>query len=256
MTVSARTLGFMTALVVSACHSPRPSLPPAPAQAVDSASPSPAVAAPAPPPAVAAVEPADALLPLGEYRSRFEGLLVGERQQLLVSALDGAGRPPIGHAVVTVANASGGPPFRMVTVGFGRRPQPHAFGTTPRYVELMAESYRDDEAVRELLSSLGQLLHSADRPISVRFQAFETIRTDEPIFGERYFVLVPGQLRSAGDLVVDDELRVTVLQVIPVDEADFIHMNMRGDGAVRAWWASHRGSSELLHRWDDVASTM
>lgn len=214
-------------------------------------SPAPTVAPEQPMPAPV-VEPSDSVLPLSAYRPRVERLLVGERVALLPASLDAVSRPPIGHWVVTLGPASGRPPFHTVTVGFGRRTQPHAFGTTPRYVELVAATHRDDDAVREPLSSLGQFLHAADRPISVRFQAFDTVRTEEPIFGERFFALVPSDLVPGGELAVDEELSVTLLQVIPMDEGDCIHMNMRGDGAVRAWWSAHRGSPELLHRWDGV----
>lgn len=256
MSATTRTLGSMAVvaalpMAVLGCQAPpAPSSPPPIAPAP---SPSAPPVAPEQPPAPApVVEPSDALLPLAAYRPRLERLLVGERGRLLPSSLDAAARPPIGHRVVTVSHPSGKPPFHTVTVGFGRRSQPHAFGTTPRYVELVAATHRDDATIREALSELGQFLHASDRPISVRFQAFDAIRVDEPIFGERFFVLVPSDLVPGGELTVDDDLSVTLLQVVPMDEGDFIHMNMRGDGAVRAWWTAHRGSPELLHRWDDV----
>lgn len=257
-TLSATLAAILTGCSLSGCSpsaghpapppSAPPSLPSASAPSLSSAT-SHSVEAPATAPVV---EPADALLSLAAYRPRVERLIVGEQGELLPASLDGTRLPPIGHRVITVADRPGTPPIHMVTVGFGRRSQPHVFGTTPRYVELVASAHRDDPAVREALSTLGRFLHAADRPISVRFQAFDTIRTDEPILGERFFALVPSDLVPGGELALGDDLSVTLLQVIPMDEDDFIVMNMRGDGAVRAWWTAHRGSRELLHRWDDV----
>lgn len=251
--------GWLAALpvVVAACAAPPAVLPP-PVPEPAPVAPAP-VTEQAPPPAAPVVEPADVVLAFDVYQPRLEQLLVaptdagGEpRARLLDGALDGVSRPPIGHRVVTLAGASGRPPIVSVTVGFGRRSQPHAFGTTPRYVELVAEAHRDHPAIREVLSSLGQFLHDAERPISVRFQAFDTIVTSEPIFGERFFALVPSRLVPGGEIALEEGLSVTFLQVIPMDEQDFIHLNMRGDGAVRAWWSRHRGSPEVLHRWDGV----
>jgi hypothetical protein len=233
---SARSGALGAVLLVVGCAMPpaRPR-PPRP-------SPPPATAPSRAPPSV--VEPSDAQLPFAGYRAQIEPSLVGAGSASASAVvLDALQSPPIGHRVVSLTRPGG--QVRSVTVGFGRRAQPNAFGSTPPFVELAAESARDGVAIRQTLSALGQLLHDPERPLSIRFRPFEAIRIREPLFGQRLFTLVPNAVHQ----LADDHV-VAVLQVIPMDEAEFIPLEMRGDGAVRAWWLNHRGTSELLRRWD------
>jgi hypothetical protein len=139
-------------------------------------------------------------------------------------------------------------PHRYLSVGFGRQEQPNAFGSTPRFVELLAEMVPEHHAdLVKVLSALGAWLHDGERPVAERFRAFDTVRVVQPLLGIQYFILVP-----AGEVTLTDRT-ITVLRVIPMAEEEYAYVKMRGDGAARAWWYHHRGDPALARRWSSAA---
>lgn len=146
----------------------------------------------------------------------------------------------IAHDIVSYAGRRGAV---LVSVGLARREQKHAHGETPKYVELLAEAPKPDERVAAVLVRLGQWLHADDRPIDVRFKAFEPVRLHEPVFELIHFILVP-----AADAQIGDR-RIALLRVIPVVEEEYALVKMRGDGAARAWWHERQGDAQLRQRW-------
>jgi hypothetical protein len=86
-----------------------------------------------------------------------------------------------------------------------------------------------------------------DRPLDIRFKAFEPLRLDRPLYDLTHFLLMP-----AGDAELPDGTQVTLLRVIPADPEEYAHVKMRGDGAARAWWHEHRADASLAQRWAPV----
>ena len=231
-----------------------PAAPPAPAP----------VTAPLPPPIVPpeveVVELDDVIFPFDAYRLRFERSLESHKPGRVAARYDARAQGPLGHEVVTYQ--SDGATEYLVTVGFGRRSQRHRFGSSPPFVELSGMTDHRLPHVPEILSSLGRYLHAVERPMAMRFQAFDVVRLDQPIHGRQFFVLVPDPLpgievgggaphvaNNAVELPLAPELSVTLLRVVPLIESEYIRLRMRGDGAVRAWWSDHALDPELLRRW-------
>jgi hypothetical protein len=190
------------------------------------------------------VHETNVLMQLGPYRATFDKTfapLLGKNAQLV---LEDPAAVPIGHHVISYPHARGAV---VVTVGFARREQRHAHGETPKYVELIAEPPRSSEHVAKALAALGAWIHATDRPIDVRFKAYEPVRVRVPIYEVEHFLLMP-----AGDATLPSGEHITLLRVIPAAPDEYALIKMRGDGAARAWWHRHRADSSLAKRWAPV----
>lgn len=178
---------------------------------------------------------------LAPFRAQFDEAfspLLGESPEVV---LEDRAAKPLGHQVVAFRTSRG---VVLTTVGFSRREQRHAHGETPKRVELIAEPPKASRHVAKALAWLGAWLHADDRPIDVRFKAFEPLRLDQPLFGLAHFLLVPG-----GHATLPSGERLVLLRVIPAGEEEYAHIKMRGDGAARTWWHQHRGDGLLPRRW-------
>ncbi len=231
------------ALALSLACGPPPA-PPAP-QPVTSASRAEVAPLPSPPEPQPALVETDVFMPLAAYRAAFEthlGRRFGDQPALVLEQREAGG---IAHDIVSFDGPRGS---ALVSVGLARRAQPHAQGETPARVELMTLCPERSRKVAEVLVQLGRLLHADERPLDIRFKAFEPLRTDAPIFELEHFILVPATAGTVG------EEEVVVLQVVPAAEDEYAYVKMRGDGAARAWWHERRGDATLPERWTAVMS--
>ena len=230
------------ALVLASCSTapdPPPQPPPPPTVA-----PPPQNDPPAPEPSVAPIPPAppetNVFMQLAAYQTRFSDVFAPSLGETATRLLAIRSAQPIAHDVFnfTTENAPA-----LVTVGLARREQTHAHGETPKFVELLAEPPRVSEHVAKVLTQLGSWLHDPERPINVRFRAYEPMRVEPPVYDLEHFILVPAVTARI------DDRDIQILRVIPAAPDEFAHIKMRGDGAARAWWHERRGDKTLGQRW-------
>ena len=243
MTTALRTIGAVLALSCAACPGPEPPPPrptPIPSPVPRPAPPAPALAPTAPiPTAPIPTDEPNVALQLGPYRESFTKLFTESLGKPPTDVSLQHESTPLAHQVLNFGDEN---PV-LVTVGFARRVQPQALGETPKRVELLAEPPHASQAVADVLTALGRWMHDPDRPINVRFRAFESVRVPQPIHGIEHVIIVPALV---GTLAGAD---ITILRVIPIAPDEFAHLKMRGDGAARAWWHTRRADPTLRKRW-------